>query len=140
MINKKDIKHKYKQPNLLFDLPSNIIGLIFEYDDTYHIIYKQLIQEIKLFPVWNVTYLKDEVDTINHTVYYCKKIAKDMLCHWNNHYTSFIDSLLNYQTNTYHESRTLVNYLDTNQCGSAIPGRKETIFQWINYYNTIISK
>lgn len=124
--------------NRLFDLPKHILSLIFEFDDTYHKVYKKIVNEIDLFPIWNITYLKDNVSNCN--IYYCKQIATDMLCHWNNHYTSFIDSLLNYQANRFGEERKLINYLDTNNCGSNIPGRKETVFEWIEYYNKIISK
>jgi hypothetical protein len=140
MIYDKRSEHRVKHRNLVFDLPPSIIGLIFEYDDTHRVTYNYLIQEIKMFPIWNITYLSDELDTTSHAVYYCKKIASDMLSHWTNHYTSFVDSLLNYQNDTAYYDRTFVNYLDDHSHGSIIPGRNETIFQWITYYNTIISK
>ena len=126
--------------NRLFDLPQPILSLIYEFDGTYHDIYKKIVCEIDLFPIWNVDYIKNENRLKRLPVYYCRKIATDMLCHWNNHYTSFIDSLLNYQNNEYVEHRILINYLDTNNIGSEIPGRRETVFEWIKYYNKIITR
>jgi hypothetical protein len=125
--------------NRLFNLPDSIRRLIFEYDGTYHEIYKTIIKEIDLFPIWNIAYNRTNA-LDSRATYYCKTIATDMLSHWNNHYTSFIDSLLNYQNNTQPNDRTLVNFLDNCECGSIIPGRNETLFEWIEYYNQVISK
>jgi hypothetical protein len=140
MYDLKNVENKNRCRNLFLELPNNIISLIFQYDGTYHKIYKQLIQDIKLFPIWNITTVNKENSLDNQLVYYCKNIASDMMCHWNNHYTSFIDSLLNYSNHQINEDRILVNYLDNNNCGSIIPGRKETLFEWIQYYNKVISR
>lgn len=138
MLRTTDKRVRVYVPNRLFDLPSNILSLIYEFDDTYHKTYKQVLEDLKAFPIWNISYLQDNASNCN--IYYCKKIATDMLYHWNYHYTSFINSILSNPYDRPNEERILVNYLDTNHCGSSIPGRKETIFEWIEYYNLVISR
>ena len=126
----------------IFNLPNDILSKIYEYDSTYHVMFKSVISEINMFPIWNVVYFENIKNETNNSIYYCKKIANDMLCHWNNHYTSFTDSLLNYTTTVSDNTngRVLVNYLDSNSIESPIPGRKHNIFEWIKYYNLITSR
>ncbi len=120
-------------------LPKSIRTHIFEYDNTFRDIYKKVIYDIDMFPIWNVSYIND--DTYSHKIYYNKKIATDMLCHWNNHYTSYVDSLLNYSNNNSNDDiRVLDNYLDNNKLETCIPGRKQTLFRWIEYYNLVTSR
>jgi hypothetical protein len=120
-------------------LPNSISSHIFEYDNTFRDAYKKVMYEISMFPIWNVSYMND--NTSAHKIYYNKKIASDMLCHWNNHYTTYVDSLLNYSNdNSNDDIRGLDNYLDNNNLSSRIPGRKQTLFQWIEYYNLVTSR
>ena len=118
----------------MFKLPHNIICKIFEYDSTYYELYKKVLDEISMFPIWNI---RHSIDTRVTDYYYHLTIARDMINHWEKyHYTYFIDDLTD-NSNTVSEKRYLINYLDTNSINSKISGRGQTLFEWIKYYNDI---
>lgn len=121
----------------MFHLPKHIINKIFEYDSTYREIYKKVLYQIEVFPVWNIKNINDELATIHY--YYPFKIAYDMMSHWNKyHYTYYIDTLVSNS----HENSTkeLVNFLDNNAINNNIPGVKKTLFKWIKFYNDISTR
>ena len=118
----------------MFQLPHNIIWKIFEYDSTYYELYKKVIDEISMFPIWNIRHSIDKRVT---DYYYHLTIARDMINHWEKyHYTYFVDHLTD-NSNIVSEKRYLINYLDTNSINSKISGRGQTLFEWIKYYNDI---
>ena len=118
----------------MFQLPHNIICKIFEYDSTYYELYKKVIDEISMFPIWNI---RHSIDTRVTDYYYHLTIARDMINHWEKyHYTYYIDDLTDNST-TVSEKRYVINYLDTNSINSKISGRGQTLFEWIKYYNDI---
>jgi hypothetical protein len=120
----------------MFQLPQNIICKIYEYDATYYELYKKVIDEISMFPIWNIRHI---IDTRVTDYYYHLTIARNMINHWEQyHYTYFIDDLTD-NSNTVSEKRYLINYLDTNSINSKISGRGQTLFEWIKYYNDIRS-
>ena len=127
----------------IFNLPSNIINKIMEYDPTYHEQYKKVLNEIKMFPVWNAKHITDTDESVNYYFHYT--IASDIIDYWNKTYTTYIKNLLNNSsipnsisnTREINETRELVNFLDNNNISTEIIGRKQTLFQWIRYYRKI---
>ena len=121
----------------MFQLPQHIIYKIFQYDSTYHEHYKKVLHEISMFPIWNIRHINDR-SYISH-YYYHLTIARDMISHWEKyHYTYFTDDLTNdSNTVSVSEKRYLINYFDTKSINSKIPGRGQTLFEWIKYYNEI---
>ena len=116
----------------MFHLPKHIINKILEYDPTYHEIYKKVLHQIEMFPLWNIQHLTNNIS--NKTHYYPFNIACDMISHWNKyHYTYHIKT-----SDADIETRQLINFLDTNTINMIIPGIRETLFEWINYYNKIL--
>ena len=135
----------------IFNLPSNIINKIMEYDPTYHEQYKKVLNEIKMFPVWNAKHITDTDESVNYYFHYT--IATDIINYWNKTYTTYIKNLLNNSsasnsnsnnssnnssnTREINETRELINFLDNNNISTEIIGRKQTLFQWIRYYRKI---
>ena len=117
----------------IFNLPNNIINKIMEYDSTYHEHYKKVINEIKMFPIWNVKHVTDNTHTIDYYFHYT--IARDILNSWNKTYSRYIKELIaNTNINReINEMRELINFLDTNKISTEIIGRKQNIFEWIRY-------
>lgn len=120
----------------MFQLPPHIIYKIFQYDSTYHEQYKKVLDEISMFPIWNICHIND---THFADYYYHLNIAKDMITHWKKyHYSYFINDLTDNSNNEIKgEKRYLINYLDTKSINSKITGRGQTLFEWIKYYNKI---
>jgi hypothetical protein len=120
----------------IFKLPANIIKNILEFDSTYHEQYKKILNEIKMFPVWNVKHVADENSITDYYFHYT--IAANMLRYWNKTYTNYISNLLSSSNSSlnreYNERRELINFLDKNNISNEISGRKQTLFQWIRYY------
>lgn len=115
----------------MFHLPKHIINKILEYDSTYHEIYKKVLHQIEMFPLWNIQCLTDNTSIKTH--YYPLNIATDMISHWNKyHYTYHINTLEDTGT------RQLINFLDTSIINTVIPGIRQTLFEWIQYYNNIL--
>lgn len=116
----------------MFHLPKHIINKILEYDSTYHEIYKKVLHQIEMFPLWNIQCLTDNTSIKTH--YYPLNIATDMIFHWNKyHYTYHINT-----PETDIETRQLINFLDTSTINTVIPGIRQTLFEWIQYYNNIL--
>ena len=125
----------------IFNLPSNIINKIMEYDSTYHEQYKKVLNEIKMFPIWNSKHISDSIQTISYYFHYT--IAADIINYWNKTYSNYIKNLLNNSSTTnsntreINETRELINFLDTNNISTEIVGRKQTLFQWIRCYRNL---
>jgi hypothetical protein len=79
----------------MYSLPISIIRKIFELDPTYHLVYKELLQEYKKkMSFWKIKWLNKEMDwgSMNRTdneedikeFRYIRKDLNSVLSYWNN--------------------------------------------------------